>query len=134
MKRTIPESLAQRQEKTRQNTLEIVKKAIISLKSQGYSIKIKDLINMTGLSRSVFSKPHIRKILVENGIVQNQTFRKNTTSTEKTHQTDLLLAEKDRRIQTLLEENKQLRYEIELLRGEVHILTHKISAQGDKIF
>ena len=59
MKRTIPKSLVQRQEKTRKDTVEMVTQAILVLESQGYNIKIKDLISVTGLSRSVFAKPHI---------------------------------------------------------------------------
>lgn len=53
MKRTIPKSLVQRQEKIRQKTLEVVTQAILALESQGYNIKIKDLVSVTGLSRSV---------------------------------------------------------------------------------
>ena len=59
MKRTIPKSLVQRQEKIRQKTLEVVTQAILALESQGYNIKIKDLVSVTGLSRSVFAKPHV---------------------------------------------------------------------------
>ena len=72
MKRTIPKSLVQRQEKIRQKTLEVVTQAILALESQGYNIKIKDLVSVTGLSRSVFTKPHVRKVLVEYGIIQPQ--------------------------------------------------------------
>ena len=70
MKRTIPKSLVQRQEKTRKDTVEMVTQAILVLESQGYNIKIKDLISVTGLSRSVFAKPHVQKVLVEYGILQ----------------------------------------------------------------
>ena len=52
MKRTIPKSLVQRQEKIRQKTLEVVTQAILALESQDYNIKIKDLVSVTGLSRS----------------------------------------------------------------------------------
>ena len=62
MKRTIPKSLVQRQEKTRKDTVEMVAQAILVLESQGYNIKIKDLISVTGLSRSVFAKPHAGRI------------------------------------------------------------------------
>ena len=51
----------------------MVTQAILVLESQGYNIKIKDLISVTGLSRSVFAKPHIREVLVEYGIIQTQT-------------------------------------------------------------
>ena len=42
--------------------------------------------------------------------------------------------EKNGYIQRLLHENEQLRYEGELLRGKVHILTHKAAAQGEELF
>lgn len=133
MKRTIPEPLVQRQEKTRKDTTERVTQAILALESQGYNIKIKDLMTMTGLSRSVFAKPHIREVLIEHGIIQPQTSEK-TTSAESTHRMDRLIAEKNGYIQRLRNENEQLRYEVELLRGKVHILMHKTAAQGEEIF
>ena len=133
MKRTIPKSLVQRQEKTRKDTVEMVTQAILVLESQGYNIKIKDLISVTGLSRSVFAKPHIREVLVEYGIIQTQTPEK-TTGAESTRRMDRLIAEKNGYIQRLLRENEQLRYEVELLRGKVHILTHKTAAQGEELF
>ena len=34
----------------------------------------------------------------------------------------------------LADENEQLRYEVELLRGKVHILMHKAAAQGEELF
>ena len=87
MKRTIPKSLVQRQEKTRKDTVEMVTQAILVLESQGYNIKIKDLISVTGLSRSVFAKPHIREVLVEYGIIQTQTPEK-TAGAESTRRMD----------------------------------------------
>ena len=87
MKRTIPKSLVQRQEKTRKDTVEMVAQAILVLESQGYNIKIKDLISVTGLSRSVFAKPHIREVLVEYGIIQTQTPEK-TAGAESTRRMD----------------------------------------------
>lgn len=134
MKRTIPESLAQRQEKTRRSTAEIVTQAILDLEAQGYNIKIKDLMNVTDLSRSVFAKPHIRKVLVEHGIVQPQTSEQTTTGADNPRRMELLIAEKDGYIQRLLNDNERLRYEVEILRGKVHILMHKAAAQGEEIF
>ena len=122
MKRTIPKSLVQRQEKTRKDTVEMVAQAILVLESQGYNIKIKDLISVTGLSRSVFAKPHIREVLVEYGIIQTQTPEK-TAGAESTRRMDRLIAEKNGYIQRLLHENEQLRYEVELLRGKEAIKT-----------
>ena len=111
----------------------MVTQAILVLESQGYNIKIKDLISVTGLSRSVFAKPHIREVLVEYGIIQTQTPEK-TAGAESTRRMDRLIAEKIGYIQRLLHENEQLRYEVELLRGKVHILTHKAAALGEELF
>ena len=91
-------STVQRQEKTRKDTVEMVTQAILVLESQGYNIKIKDLISVTGLSRSVFAKPHIREVLVEYGIIQTQTPEK-TAGAESTRRMDRLIAEKNGYIQ-----------------------------------
>ena len=134
MKRTIPKSLIQRQEKIRQKTLEVVTQAILALESQGYNIKIKDLVSVTGLSRSVFAKPHVRKVLVEYGIIQPQIPEGADKANNASPRMAMLLAEKDGYIQRLLNENNQLRYEVELLRGKVHLLMHKAAAQGEDDF
>ena len=81
----------------------MVTQAILVLESQGYNIKIKDLISVTGLSRSVFAKPHIREVLVEYGIIQTQTPEK-TAGAESTRRMDRLIAEKNGYIQRLLHE------------------------------
>ena len=134
MKRTIPKSLVQRQEKIRQKTLEVVTQAILALESQGYNIKIKDLVSVTGLSRSVFAKPHVRKVLEEHGIIQPQITEGADKANNASPRMAMLLAEKDGYIQRLLNENDQLRYEVELLRGKVHLLMHKAAAQGEDDF
>jgi histidyl-tRNA synthetase len=63
-----PKQLLQKQEMQRQKTVNLIIRAISELKVEGYSIKINHLMEMTGLSRSVFSKPHVREILQNNGI------------------------------------------------------------------
>lgn len=50
-KKKLPQSLVERQGRTRNNTIEIVTNAIIELEAQGYSIKIRDLMEVTGLPR-----------------------------------------------------------------------------------
>ena len=95
MKRTIPKSLVQRQEKTRKDTVEMVTQAILVLESQGYNIKIKDLISVTGLSRSVFAKPHVRKVLVEYGIIQPQITEGADKANNASPRMAMLLAEKE---------------------------------------
>lgn len=132
-KKNLPQSLAERQERTRNNTIEVVTNAIIELEAQGYRIKIRDLMEVTGLSRSVFAKPHIRKVLVEHGVSKPDWIESPPTSKRKPRDTVTLLAEKDGYIQRLLTENEQMKYELELLRGKIHLLMHKIAASDGEI-
>ncbi len=132
-KRKLPQSLTERQERTRNNTIEVVTNAIIELEVQGYRIKIRDLMEVTGLSRSVFAKPHIRKVLVEHGVSKPDWVESPPTSKRKPRDTATLLAEKDGYIERLLTENEQMKYEIELLRRKIHLLMHKIAASGGNI-
>ena len=89
---------------------------------------------VTGLSRSVFAKPHIRKILVEYGVVEPGDIESATVTGGRQRDADIILAEKDGYIQRLLFENEQLRHEIELLRGKVHLLMHKSTAEDEDLF
>lgn len=132
-KKKLPKSLTEKQERTRNNTIEMVTNAIVELEAQGYRIKIRDLIEVTGLSRSVFAKPHIRKLLVEYGISKPDWIESPPTSKRESRDIATLLAEKDGYIQRLLAENEQMKYEIELLRGKIHLLMHKVAAAGGDI-
>lgn len=134
MKKKLPNALIKKQEKTRSETIAAVTNAIIELEAQGYSIRIRDIMDVTGLSRSVFAKPHIRKILVEYGISKPKWMDTPCESEDSRRDMDTLLAEKDGYIQRLLAENDQLRYEVELLRGKIHLLMHKTAAKNQDIF
>ncbi len=68
----LPGKLREKQEYQRQHSINLVVRAINDLKAEGYSIKIKDLMEHTGLSRSVFAKPHIRELLVSQGIAKSE--------------------------------------------------------------
>lgn len=130
----LPESLLEKQEQNRSATVTMVTDAIIELESQGYNIRIKDLMSVTGLSRSVFAKPHIRRILVEYGISRPSHLESSPKDGSTQRDADTILAEKDGYIRRLLSENEQLRYEIELLRGKVHLLMHKSANEDDVRF
>ena len=132
-KRKLPKSLIEKQARTRNNTIEMVTSAIIELEAQGYRIKIRDLIEATGLSRSVFAKPHIRKVLVEYGISKPDWIESSRARKKESRDIATLLAEKDGYIQRLLTENEQMKYEIELLRGKIHLLMHQVAAVGGEI-
>lgn len=134
MKKKLPNALIKKQEETRSETIAAVTNAIIELEAQGYSIKIRDLMEVTGLSRSVFAKPHIRKILVEHGISKPKWIDTPCETKDTRRDMDILLAEKDGYIQRLLTENDQLKYEVELLRGKIHLLMHKTAAKNQDIF
>ncbi|MFQ9702089.1 MAG: DUF6262 family protein [Enterocloster clostridioformis] len=59
----VPTKLLEYQDQVRMETEQKVRCAIEELKAEGYTVRIKDLVEYTGLSRSVFAKPHIRKLL-----------------------------------------------------------------------
>ena len=132
-KKQLPQSLLDKQESERAATSAAVTDAIIELESQGYNVRIKDLMFVTGLSRSVFAKPHIRKVLVEYGVV-NPSDDTLTTTDVTSRNVSKLLAEKDGYIQRLLFEREQLINEIQLLRGEIHLLTHKSALENSDFF
>lgn len=134
MKKNLPKSLLEKQEQDRAATMTMVTNAILELESQGYSTRIKDIISITGLSRSVFAKPHIRGILVEHGICKPRHLELSPAACHPQRDVDTLLSEKDGYIQRLRHENEQLKYEIELLRGKVHLLMHKAAAKGADLF
>lgn len=131
MSKKLPQRLVDKQESERTATTTAITNAIIELESQGYNIKIKDIMFVTGLSRSVFAKPHIRKVLVEYGIVEPKKIESSTASDGKKRNLDMILAEKDGYILRLIFANEQLTHEIEVLRGKVHLLMHKSAAEDD---
>lgn len=128
--KTLPQHLLDKQKLERNRTILIVEKAIIELKSQGYDIKIKDIIGVTGLSRSLFAKPHVRKILIEYGVVQIKDEEYIVKAQKNESKLKLTLAEKEGYIERLLFENEQLKYEIEILRGELHLMMHKENSKS----
>ena len=134
MKKKLPESLLNRQESERAATISAVTDAIIELESQGYKIRIKDLMFVTNLSRSVFAKPHIRRVLVEYGIIEPSSIETSTENRKARCGADTILAEKDGYIDRLLFENEQLRRECEILRGQIHLLTYKKSIEDENDF
>ena len=134
MMKKLPQRLLEKQESERTATAAAVTDAIIELEAQGYNTRIKDLMFVTGLSRSVFAKPHIRKVLVEYGVVEPRDIESATVTGGKQRDADMILAEKDGYIQRLLFENEQLWNEIEPLRGQMHLLMHKSIARDEDLF
>ena len=67
MDKKLPNALAEKQERQRQETSNKVLHAFIELQAQGCRLSISNLMDFTGLSRSVFSKPHVRAVMAEFG-------------------------------------------------------------------
>ena len=127
----VPQPLKDKQELMRQSTINSVLKAIHELQAQGFAIRIKELMEYTGLSRSTFGKPHVREVLVRCGIVEGKAAveeevdAKAPLSATKRLRTEL--KRKDERIIKLNVENAELKQECELLRGRLFLLMQRKS-------
>lgn len=125
----VPQSLKDKQELTRQQTINAVIKAIHELQEQGYVIKIKDLMEYTGLSRSTFGKNHVREVLERYDVVEKKKIKeerfdsKDSLSAEKRLRKEL--KRKNERISKLIEENTELKQECELLRGRLFLMMQR---------
>lgn len=126
----IPQPLKDKQEATRQSTINTVLRAIRELQAQGYTVKIKDLMEYTGLSRSTFGKLHVRDVLMRCGIVEGKVAvaeevdaKVPILSTMKRLRAEL--RHKDERIAKLRAENAELKHECELLRGRLFLLMQR---------
>ena len=116
----LPKQLTEKQELLRQQSINKVLRAIEELKAEGRSVTIAALVEFTGLSRSVFSKEHIRELLVDYGYSGIKT-QEPKKITKKGKLADIV-AEKDRKIQELRAEKEELERECELLRGRLFLL------------
>ena len=63
MKKKIPEQLARRQEQQRQETINKIMWALDELESMGMDETLRNLMALTGLSHSVFYKPHVKEFI-----------------------------------------------------------------------
>lgn len=125
----IPKKLAEKQEIQRQKTVNLVMRAIHDLKAEGYEIKIKNLIEYTNLSRSVFSKPHVRKVLAEAGIIKDaeadEIQKKTTKKVTQISNLKEKLLQKEEYIQRLISDNEELAEANALLRGRLYLLMQR---------
>lgn len=131
MNNKVPKELQAKQEHQRQATVNMVLRAISELKAEGHQLSIKNLMEYTGLSRSVFAKKHVRSVLVSQGIVTAEVREPEQTSPKPSARQRMKqrLAEKDRQILRLTEENAALKSECELLRGRLFLLMQRQSLE-----
>ena len=140
----ISDSLRQRQARQREETLSKVKKALGELSSEGYQATIKNLMERTGLSRSVFSKPHIKDFLAQTAVLchkekipplytkgdVSKDYLRISAKYEKAKQLNEQNAIKIAKLQNELSERRD---ECELLRGKLHIIMQKCRINGIEI-
>ena len=88
MKRELPPALIQKQEQMRQQTIGKVLRAMEDLKAEDCRINIKNLMVYSGLSRSVFTKPHVRDL------IQGQFAAKEEKTTPKRRRTEKISKKK----------------------------------------
>lgn len=122
----IPQSLREKQELQRQQTVNRILRAIDDLQAQGCRLSIKNMIDYTGLSRSTFAKPHVREVLSRRGCAPggDDVSAESREQAKKRKQSEKL-RKKDERIQCLTEENLALKQECELLRGRLFLLMQR---------
>lgn len=126
----IPDSLIALQQRQREHTISIVSGAIQELRAEGHLVTVKRLCERSGLSRSVFSKPHVKALVEDAMRSQSPVTMISEESLEGQHAKVLSQLEKSKRRETelkstniqLRETIQELRSECELLRGELHSL------------
>ena len=124
MKRELPPALIQKQEQMRQQTIGKVLRAMEDLKAEGCRINIKNLIEYSGLRRSVFAKPHVRNLIQDQFAAKEQKTTPKKEMVRKNQREEI--AAYISKIDRLTEENEQLKKECELLRGRLFLLMNKM--------
>ena len=124
MKRELPPAIIQKQEQMRQQTIGKVLRAMEDLKAEGCRINIKNLMTYSGLSRSVFTKPHVRDLIQGHLAAKEQKTIPKRRVVRKNQREEI--AAYISRIDRLTEENEQLKKECELLRGRLFLLMNKM--------
>ena len=124
MKRELPPALIHKQEQMRQQTIGKVLRAMEDLKAEGCRINIKNLIAYSGLSRSVFAKPHVRNLIQDQFAAKEQKTTPKKEMVRKNQREEI--AAYISKIDRLTEENEQLKKECELLRGRLFLLMNKM--------
>jgi len=125
MSKNIPAALAEKQEFQRQQTINKVLHALEYISSQGMDISVSNLANLTGLSRSVFAKPHVRAVVDEYYQAFEEAMLEEKKRAEKAVKKRERAKSKDNRIRRLTEENAALKEECALLRSRLFLLMQR---------
>lgn len=144
----IPKGLLEKQELRRKETIDKVTKAIDELEEEGYLISVKLLAERTGLSRAVFSKPHVEEILKKKAIGKFKQVQKIDLAEKSIREKIIILEkesiklnskvnrleeeckEKEKKLKKLKQDNLELTNEVELLRGKLFSVMKKATIQG----
>ena len=126
MNRTIPKALTERQEYQRQQTANKVLHAVDYLMSQGINLSTKNLMDCTGLSRSVFAKPHVRAVIDDHYSAYEEAAMEERKQNAKGIKRKAKTKAYKEHIHRLTTENEKLRDECALLRGRLMVLMQRL--------
>lgn len=133
--RQLPEEVTNFQKNSKNETIKKVQAAIDELRAEGFIITRKLILERSGVSNSVLSKPHIKNVLKENKVCQYSVHKKVTI----TNDVLLDLAKSAKKIEKLEKKVKELEYKLnkekmnsielkeanQILLGQLHILKQK---------
>lgn len=124
----LPRVIEEKQALQRQETVNKVLRAINDMSNEGANIRIKDLIEYTGLARSTFAKQHVRDILIDKEIVESKKERSKIKTNKPTRISNLMKKAEEREayIKKLETENAEYKNECELLRGRLFLLMQRL--------
>ena len=124
----LPRVIREKQAMQREQTTNKVLRAITDLSNEGANVRIKDLIEYTGLARSTFAKEHVRNILIRKGIVESKKEKCKTKTNKPTRISNLMKKAEEREvyIEKLKIENAELKNECELLRGRLFLSMQRL--------
>jgi hypothetical protein len=141
--RKLPGAVRDYQESSKNDTINKVQNAIDELKAEGNIVTRKLLLERTGLSNSVLSKPHIKEVLKKNKVCQFALKRKinviansvdNDVELKKAYEQIDKLEKKVKELESKIDKEKLAYYKMkeanEVLRGELHILMQKAKLRG----
>jgi len=124
----LPEGLSAQQQKKRDDTALVIRKAMDDITAEGAMLSIKRISEYSGLSRSVFSKPHVKAVLTEYGVGENKPAndKKIASGEEDSAKQD----GGNNVIKRLRGELERKTLECELLRGKLHTLAQRCRIKG----